>query len=121
MSFRRLLMIAVAAAVMTTFGPAVTANADETPDENKTAKVDLPVFGKKWEPSSLTELRKKQLSVAELRQARALLKSDQRRARMERNAWIGYEPLRPNWNAVPMTRSYYGQQANSIRIYRYFP
>ncbi|WP_145417045.1 hypothetical protein [Planctomycetes bacterium K23_9] len=45
--------------------------------------------------------------AVELRQARALYRSQQRIERLERNAWIGYEPLRPTWNSVPMMSSRY--------------
>ncbi len=45
--------------------------------------------------------------VAELRMARAQYRSQQRLERLERNQWYGYEPLRPNWNAVPMMSSRY--------------
>ncbi len=46
-------------------------------------------------------------SVSRLRQERALYQQSQRIARMEANAWMGYEPLRPTWNAVPMMASRY--------------
>ncbi|NND99644.1 MAG: hypothetical protein HKN47_20190 [Pirellulaceae bacterium] len=46
-------------------------------------------------------------SASELRQARALYRSQQRIARLEHNLWMGYEPLRPNWSAVPMMSSRY--------------
>ncbi|MEM6473224.1 MAG: hypothetical protein AAF802_26925, partial [Planctomycetota bacterium] len=46
-------------------------------------------------------------TAAEIRQARAQYRSQQRVARMERNLWAGYEPLRPNWNTIPMMSSRY--------------
>lgn len=46
-------------------------------------------------------------SAAELRQARALYRTQQRIERLERNAWLGYEPLRPGFTAVPMMSSRY--------------
>ena len=46
-------------------------------------------------------------SAKELRQARALHRSQQREARLQHNLWNGYEPLRPNWNAIPMMASPY--------------
>ncbi len=61
----------------------------------------------------------RQLSVAELRQARALYKSDQRRARMEHNAWLGFEPLRPGWSTVPMMRSRYERQTIVMPFFYY--
>jgi hypothetical protein len=42
---------------------------------------------------------------ARLRQQRALYRDQQRVARIEANAWIGYEPLRPGWSSVPMMSS----------------
>ncbi len=47
-------------------------------------------------------------SAAELRQARALYRSRQRLERIERNAWLGHDPLRPTVSAVPMMTSRYG-------------
>ena len=47
------------------------------------------------------------MTASEIRQARALHRSQQRDARIEHNLWIGYEPLRPNWNALPMMSSPY--------------
>jgi len=43
--------------------------------------------------------------AAELRQARALYRSQQRIARLENNLWTGHEPLRPTWNSIPMMSS----------------
>ncbi|MCC9602425.1 hypothetical protein LOC67_17890 [Stieleria sp. JC731] len=53
-------------------------------------------------------------TVSELRQARAQLREKQRLQRMERNLWYGYEPLRPNWNAVPMTHSRYNYRSTIV-------
>lgn len=57
-------------------------------------------------PSS-SDLSLSQPTAAELRQARAQFRSQQRMERMERNLWAGYEPLRPNWNSIPMMSSRY--------------
>ena len=46
-------------------------------------------------------------TVMELRQARAMYRSQQRIARMERNLWMGYEPLRPGWTSIPFLQSRY--------------
>ncbi|MFK8112606.1 MAG: hypothetical protein AB8B91_10400 [Rubripirellula sp.] len=64
--------------------------------------------------TSQSDTRKSKMTVAELRQARALYQADQRRARLEYNAWMGYEPLRPRWNSLPMTSSRYSSRR---RIY----
>ncbi|MCD0461306.1 hypothetical protein [Roseiconus lacunae] len=53
-------------------------------------------------------------TVMELRQARAQLREKARLERMERNLWYGYEPLRPNWNAVPMTHSRYNHRTTYL-------
>ncbi|TWU48768.1 hypothetical protein Poly51_46710 [Rubripirellula tenax] len=58
-------------------------------------------------------------SVNELRQARALLRADQRAARMEYNAWIGYEPSRPQWSALPMMQSRYTSRRVHVPFYVY--
>jgi hypothetical protein len=63
--------------------------------------------------TSQSDVRESKITIAELRQARALRQADQRRARLEYNLWIGYEPLRPNWSSSPMTNSRYGNH----RIY----
>ncbi len=44
---------------------------------------------------------------ASLRQARAMYEAQQRLKRIERNRWMGHEPLRPSFNAVPMMTSRY--------------
>lgn len=59
----------------------------------------------------------KKPSTAELRQARAMYRSQQREARIQRNLWMGYEPLRPNWNATPMTSSPYTARTIYIPVY----
>ncbi|MCA9135799.1 MAG: hypothetical protein KDB00_03545 [Planctomycetales bacterium] len=57
-------------------------------------------------PSS-SDLSAGQPSAASLRQSRAQYRSQQRIERLERNLWAGYEPLRPNWNSIPMMSSRY--------------
>lgn len=57
-------------------------------------------------PSS-SDLSVSKPTVMELRQARAQYRQQQRLERMERNLWSGYEPLRPNWNSIPMMSSRY--------------
>lgn len=60
-------------------------------------------------PSS-SDLSISKPTAAELRQARAQFRTQQRIERMERNLWSGYEPLRPNWNSVPMMSSRYADR-----------
>lgn len=56
---------------------------------------------------SASDMQSGRPSVSELRQARAMYRSQQRIQRLERNLWNGYEPLRPNWNSIPMMSSRY--------------
>lgn len=60
-------------------------------------------------------------TVAELRQARAQYRTQQRIERMERNLWAGYEPLRPSWNALPMMSSRYPYQTRVVVPYYIYP
>ena len=55
------------------------------------------------------------LTPMEIRQARALYQMKQRIARQERNAWLGYEPLRPHWTAIPMMNTGF-QPRRVIRV-----
>ncbi|TWU42719.1 hypothetical protein [Novipirellula artificiosorum] len=59
------------------------------------------------EPSPSADLHSSARTTAELLQARAMYRTQQRIARLERNLWMGYEPLRPTWTATPMTSSRY--------------
>ncbi len=67
--------------------------------------------------SSTSDVRSSRMSTAELRQARALYRAQQRVARLEYNLWMGYEPLRPNWNAVPMMSSRYTHRRLYVPVY----
>ncbi len=66
---------------------------------------------------SKSDVRKSKMSVAELRQARALYRSNQRVARLEYNLWMRYEPLRPNWNSIPMMSSRYTNRQLYVPVY----
>lgn len=66
---------------------------------------------------SRSNVRASQMSAAEIRQARALYRSQQRVARLEYNLWMGYEPLRPNWNSVPMMSSRYTHRRLYVPVY----
>ena len=72
--------------------------------------IDRLSFTEKDTPSvarSSSDIRTSRMSVAELRQKRALYRANQRMARLENNLWMGYEPLRPKWNSIPMMSSRY--------------
>lgn len=58
-------------------------------------------------------------TAQELRQARALYQAQQRVERIEQRTWAGHEPLRPVWNAVPMTSSRYPYR-NTIYVPVFF-
>ena len=92
------------------------ARADDDNKPTVDAKEIASIFDKS-EPASLSGKANSRMSVAELRQARALLKADQRRARLEHNAWIGYQPLRPSWSTVPMMRSHYERPTLYLPVY----
>lgn len=69
------------------------------------------------EPSASAneEPARKPLSTsAKLRQQRALYRDQQRVARIEANAWIGYEPLRPGWSSVPMMSSRFPERQTIV-------
>jgi len=71
-------------------------------------------------PSS-SDLSLSQPTAAELRQARAQFRSQQRMERLERNLWAGYEPLRPNWNSIPMMSSRYRYPSRVVVPVYVFP
>ena len=78
------------------------------------ATAEVPRFSR--EPSD-SNVRNSRMTAAELRQARALYRARQRTARLEYNLWMGYEPLRPNWNAVPMMTSRYSNRRIYVPMY----
>jgi hypothetical protein len=105
----RLTAITLAAVLFTTFVAANATFAQELSGPEKRTAPNIfadseksPQSARGSDPAQLKADR-----VAALRQARALYRSQQRIARLEHNLWMGYEPLRPNWNAVPMTSSRY--------------
>ncbi len=69
--------------------------------DNEYRLTDDPSFsaGPKSRPSAI--------AMSQLRQERATYRYNQRVARIEANAWIGYEPLRPGWSSLPMMSSRY--------------
>lgn len=68
---------------------------------------------------SPSSMRRSKQSVAELRQSRALYRANQRVARMEYNLWMGREPLRPQWNSIPMMSSRYTNNRIYVPVYVY--
>lgn len=78
-----------------------------------------PMTPRFTEKASSSDVRKSKMTTAELRQARALYRSQQRVARLEHNLWMGYEPLRPNWNALPMMSSRYPNRRVYVPVFYY--
>ena len=78
---------------------------DSLPEPAEAARriAPRPVLSRERPPSLRDGLEG--LTPMEIRQARALYQMRQRIARLERNAWLGYDPLRPQWTAIPMTNS----------------
>ena len=66
-----------------------------------------------------SQTRPSRMSVSELRQQRGLYKANQRMARMEYNLWMGYQPLRPQFNSVPMMSSRYRYRRVIVPFYVY--
>ncbi len=68
--------------------------------------------------SSPSDRREQAADVARLRQQRAAYRYNQMVSRLETNAWLGYEPLRPGWSAVPMMSSRYpARQTIIVPVY----
>lgn len=53
----------------------------------------------------------------QLRQARALYRSQQRIQRLEMYKWLGHEPLRPSWVTIPSMTSRYGTRTIYVPVY----
>lgn len=66
-----------------------------------------------------SDLATSKMSIEEMRQARAVYRANQRIQRLERNLWMGYEPLRPQWNSVPMMNSRYTPRRSYVPVYLY--
>lgn len=87
-------------------------NFGKSPTEIKQAElklVDQP------SPSANYQSRKPSSAAIErIRQERANYRYNQRIARLEANAWMGYEPLRPSWSSLPMMSSRYPDRPTII-------
>ena len=65
-----------------------------------------------------SQQRESKPTAKELRQARALYRSQQRIKRLEYYQWMRFEPLRPNWNTTPaMTSPYPWRQTIYVPVY----
>ncbi|TWT50172.1 hypothetical protein Pla22_29120 [Rubripirellula amarantea] len=103
---------------------AATASFSSAQDPVQAKSVDdmineIELFGTRERPvasgSSASDYQKK--SVQELRQERAIYRAEQRMLRRERQLWMGYEPLRPQFNAMPQTSSRYGRPTIYVPVY----
>ena len=63
------------------------------------------------------EVQSQKPTAKEIRQARAMYESQQRMLRRQRNLWLGYEPLRPQFNTTPMMNSRYGRPTIYVPYY----
>ncbi len=105
MTFRSIALVAAFALVVTSLGP-ISASAQE-PFE-RTANDAVHLFESLRESDRVSPSAQRQVerpTVSELRIARGQYQAQQRLARLERNAWNRYQPLRPNWSSIPMTSS----------------
>ena len=92
--------------------------AQPAPAEPVAAENQIPKLSVSGRSDS--DIRQSKPSVMELRQARAMYRSAQRIARMERNLWYGYEPLRPGWTTVHYMQSRYDYQRTVfVPVYYY--
>jgi hypothetical protein len=118
MNVRRFLILAISIATLSgacLLGNAASAQDPFSDDANTTETANL--FGPSTTSSSTSSVRGSRMSVSELRQARALYRANQRVARLENNLWLGHEPLRPKWNAVPMMTSRYAPRTIYVPVY----
>jgi hypothetical protein len=80
----------------------------------------VPLFNQREEAQHPSEdYARRRMTPQELRTARAIYRANQRVARLEHNLWIGHEPLRPRWNAVPMMSSRYTNPKFYVPVYIY--
>jgi len=102
-------------------GTAVAHEPAATADQSATSETAgrVSVFGT-LQPAAVTsssDVRSSQKSVAELRQARGLYRANHRMARLEYNLWMGREPLRPQFNSIPMMSSRYTHRRVFVPVY----
>ena len=112
MNLRRYFLLAATVAAIS--GAMLAGNASaQQPVDNR------PVFDPAAPAAHESAARQSKPTVAELRQARALYRANQRVARMEYNLWMGREPLRPRWNSIPMMSTRYSASKFYVPVYVY--
>ena len=126
MNVRRFLLIAASTTLLSSgvfCGASAFAQDPFSTDDDSMDRVHLfdslekPAAAASKSVATTSDVRKSRMSTAELRQARALYRSNQRVARLEYNLWMRYEPLRPNWNSVPMMSSRYTHRRLYVPVY----
>ena len=65
------------------------------------------------------DLVRSQPQPIDLRQQMAIYRAQQRALRAQRDQWLGRNPSRPHWNAVPMMHSRYPQPQRIVPVYVY--
>lgn len=123
MKFRPLFSLAVTALLFASASSSAAAqDAIASPSDIDTKAIDRIELFDSLETSSVASTRypkQRTLSLAELKQARAIERANARAARVEYNAWIGRDPLRPTWNATPMTHTRYAPRVVYVPVYYY--
>ena len=89
---------------------------EDVPTADRVQAVQTPIFFDA-PAASQSDIRISKDKVAELRQARALYRANQRMARMEYNLWMGHQPLRPRWSPMPMMNSRYAPPTIIVPIF----
>ena len=122
MRYRRTRFLAAAAITIAFLGGASSLSAQDpfSDKDDPIERIKLFESSEQGDSSSAnapTSSRSRYRSAAELRQARALYRANQRMARLEYNLWIGHEPLRPKFNAIPMMSSRYSPRRIYVPIY----
>jgi hypothetical protein len=89
---------------------------EDVPTADRVQTAQTPIFFDA-PAASQSDIRISKDKVAELRQARALYRANQRMARMEYNLWMGHQPLRPRWSPMPMMNSRYAPPTIIVPIF----
>lgn len=82
-------------------------------------RVSIFDAAKDLEHPSESYFDRNRMTPQQLRTARAIYRANQRVARLEQNLWMGYEPLRPRWNSIPMMSSRYTNPKFYVPVYIY--
>jgi len=89
---------------------------EDVPTADRVQAAQTPIFFDA-PAASQSDIRISKDEVAELRQARALYRANQRMARMEYNLWMGHQPLRPRWSPMPMMNSRYAPPTIIVPVF----